>query len=116
MSTFVKSMTVSIASNYTLSEALSLGENGYHKVFVEVPTMSTATAMRIYGSGDGVSYKYMHESDPTTSAIGVSTMVIATCANGAFLELPSWAPWMKFQVTATLSAAAEIKVFAVLNS
>ena len=115
MATFIKSLTVSIDSNGTLSEAIQLGENGYSKVFVEIPTMSTAAAIRLYGSGDGTTYRYLHEADPTTSAIGVSTMVLASATNGYITEIHTWAPYMKLQVTGTVCASADFKVFAVLN-
>lgn len=115
MSTFIKSMTVSIDSNSTLSEAIQMGELGYSKVMLEIPTMSTAAAIRVYGSGDGSTYRYLHESDPTTAVVGVSTMVFASSTNGYIAEMQSWAPYMKLQVTGTVCASADFKVFAVIN-
>ena len=115
MATFIKSLTVSIDSNSTLSEAIQLGENGYDRVFVEVPTMSTAAALRVYGSGDGTSYKYIHGSDLHSSTVGGTTMIVQSAPNGAIVNLPTWMPYMKLQVTGTVCASCDFKIFAVLN-
>ena len=115
MATFVKSLTVSIASNGTLSEAAMLGEQGYSQVYVDMPSFSTNAAVRVYGSGDGSTYRYMHMAVPNTATVGTTTMVIASGANNRWIPLPAWAPYMKFQVTGTVCAAADIRVYGVLD-
>ena len=116
MAYVIKSMTASIACNATLSDAIDLGEVDYSKVYVEIPTMSTAAAMRVYGAMDGSTYRYIHGSDLHSAAVGGTTMVINSAPNGALVQLPSWAKNMKFQVTGTVCANANIKVFAIVNT
>ena len=115
MSTTIKSMTVSIDSNGTLSTVCQLGEVVYDKVLVQVPTFTTAAAMRIYGSCDGTTYSYLHGSDLNSSVVGGVTMEIGSAPNGCLVQLPYWASNMKFQVTGTVCASADITVFCVVN-
>ena len=115
MSAFIKSLTASIASNGTLSEALELGYNGFEKVIIEIPTMSTAAAMKIYGSSDDTTYRYIYNSNPSTNTVEADILTLASSSSGYFTELNTWAPYMKFQVTGTVCAAASIKVFCIYS-
>ena len=110
---YVKSLTASIACNATLSEAMQMGIGiKYGKMFLQIPTFATAAAVKIYGSFDGTTYRYLNHSPANSATVALIPVVYASGANGYVAGLEYYAPYMKFQVTGTVCVGTNFRVFA----
>lgn len=92
-----------IASAASTGTHIDLDTKAYSKVFVKLPTMSTAGACTVYGSIDGSSFYPVLER-VNTAPVQWQTMVIGTATSGAYAELGQLPfRYIKFAASATVT-------------
>jgi len=93
MGNTVKYVTAALAANSKTLATADLGDNTYSKVFVAVPTFSTAAEVEIWCSNDGSSFFKALTS-------------VGSAANGTYQALNYVAPYVKLICTGTVCVAA----------
>jgi len=89
--------TAAIAANGTSTSGLDLGDT-FRTVYGQIPSFSTNAAINVLGSIDGSNF------------YNVAGYEITSANNNAFNALPAGFRYLKFQVTGTVCAAADITV------
>lgn len=105
-------VSVTIASAATTSSDANLGS--YHEtVFVQVPTMSTASSFLIDHSFDGGTTYYPMYHPPINSATVAQNLVVITVTvgtNGGYFQIPGGGSCFRFRAAGTVGNGMFIKV------
>lgn len=99
----------SIASGASTLTQIALTK-AYSKVFVELPTMSTATAFDVYGSTDGTTFRQVFERVNTAPVQYQSLTISAGVGtNGGCAPLEVAYPYVQLRATAVVSGGVAVK-------
>ena len=105
-------ISVTIASAATTSAWADLGS--YHPtVFVQIPTMSTASSFQIQYSFDGGTTGYYMFHEPINSATVAQNLVnitITVGTNGGYFQIPGGGQNFRFVAAAAVNNGMFIKV------
>jgi hypothetical protein len=100
---FVKTMASadSVISGWDLGRAFS-------KVYLQIPTMSSNSALDVYASVDGSSFYQIRKEAVSTSTVQAHSYIVAAsaAANGGIVPLPGGFRYYKIQATDSAPTAA----------
>ncbi len=97
----VFSQTVATGVTGATITAVDFGDRGYHKVFLEIPTMSTGTTVYAKASTDNSNFRRVQFA-AATSTVSYDWGV-ATAATNCFIEVPAYARYMKPELKTAVS-------------
>ena len=88
----------------------------YQKVYVQIPTMTSVTALDIYASVDGSSYYQIRKEVVNTASVQASSFIVpsSAAANGSLMPIPGG--FQFYKVVATDSAPAAATTFKLHGS
>lgn len=101
--------SVQIASFGTSTSAITMGRS-WKFVYLEVPTMTSASALFIQGSSDGIAYRRIYHPVINTSSVQSNTFVIGSGVSQRMVPIPNGMPFMKVESEVVLSFTAAFKV------
>ncbi len=104
-----------IASAATTSDSMNLGS--YHPVvFIEIPTMSTASSFQIDHSFDGGTTYYQMFHEPINSATVAQNLInitITVGTNGGFFKVPGGGQCFRVRAAAAVNNGLFVRVIGV---
>lgn len=93
MGNVVKYIASTLTANTKTHNTADLGDIAYSKVFLSVPTFSTAAEVDVLCSNDGTTFF-------------TALTAVVSGSNGKYIELNYVAPYIKLVTTGTVCAAA----------
>lgn len=85
-------------------------DKAYGRVYVQVPTMSTAATLAFYGSADGTSYyPFMEQAQTATIQWQQITVATTVVSGGAVFPVPAHVPYVKLETGATVGNGMTVK-------
>jgi hypothetical protein len=109
----VKVFSGSIASGASTLTSIDVSKS-WSRVYVELPTMSTAAELAVYGSSDGTTFRPVFER-VATSSVQYQALVVASGvgANGGVAELAAPLQYLQFRASAVVSGGVALKLVCI---
>jgi hypothetical protein len=88
----------------------------YQRVYLQIPTMASVTALDLYASLDGSSYYQIRKEIVNTASVQATSFVVPSSAtvNGSLMPVPGG--FQYYKILATDSAPAAVTTFKLHGS
>lgn len=105
----VKVFAGSIASGASTLTSVDLGQS-WSRVYLEVPTMTTATTLSVFGSSDNVTFRPVFNRAVSTQAVVYTTMTVESQvgANGGIAEFSAPLQYVQLRGAAVVSGGVAL--------
>jgi len=90
------------------SASVNLQRAFYDPIYLQIPTMASASALDVYGSIDGTNYYQLRKPVPNTTTVQSWTFTVAASAgaNGGIVPIPGGLKYYKIIATDSAPTAA----------
>lgn len=110
----VKVFSGSIASGASTLTSVDIVKS-WNKVYIELPTMSTATTFSVFGSSDNTNFRPVFNRAVSTQAVFYTTMTVESQvgANGGIAEFTAPLRYIQLRGDAVVSGGVEVNFICI---
>lgn len=98
--------TVSMASGATVSTGMFTLCRSFHRVYLEVPTMTSGCDIYLQGSSNGTTFRRIKHPPVNTSAAQVHDWYLASSITQRMVEIPAGFKYIRPELSTAMTATA----------
>lgn len=105
----VQAFPMVMVSGASLTPAADVGK-AFESVYLEIPTMTSNTALFLQASGDNVTYRRVQLPLINTSTVGSNDFQILSSVTNRMVQIPAGFRFWKIETTATVDNGCTFKI------